>query len=420
MGLFGNLANNAYILGKLLRKEFDVKLTLFPYETFALGHPLWEDCSLVLDWDFLMSGKTTRAFWDEKARELNWTMPDWVKQIDINTLTREQVLWKCVRSPTLAINAIINGGKSQTEIKLALKNLHIIESFSESDFVTIFGEGVIFARLSRVPFIAIPYGADLTISAFRTGLPGEMQRAAYAKASRILVGDPDFIECLDKLGLSDRWTYWPCPIDTERYAPTSASVDDDRVLQSLPPSCSDKFIFFMPCRHDFHWKGTDKAVRAFLRLCRVRDDAILITPSWGNDTATVRRIVRENKAEKSVVFLPYVLSKPRLIEFYRFSDVVLDQFVLGSYGTTTLEAMACEKPVIAHIESNKYRPHLGRLPPNLQANLEQEIFEKMRWALENPELLPDVGKRSREWVISEHHEKPIRLLEDIVRGQLSH
>jgi len=360
-----------------------------------------------------MSKKTTWTFWDKKARELSWTMPAWVKRIE--SASRWQVLQDCARSPALATRALTECRRSWPGVKLTLRNMSLLKALSEIDFIAVYGEGAIHAGLAHVPFVAIPFGGDLTISAFRADTLGEMLRAAYAKACRILVGDPDFIDCLARLGLPDRWTFFPCPIDTDRYAPGSASLHDV-VEHVLPDSWRDSFIFFMPSRQDFYWKGTDKPLKAFLRLSRERDDVLLITPAWGADTTNALELVEESRGESQVVFLPHVLSKPHLIDLYRVANLVVDQFALGSYGTSTLEAMACGKPVLTHIDADKYRPYLTCLPPNLQAMSEQAILEKMRWAVENRDLLPDVGRESREWVVAEHNRRPIALLEDIIRN----
>ena len=44
------------------------------------------------------------------------------------------------------------------------------------------------------------------------------------------------------------------------------------------------------------------------------------------------------------------MHKMRLLEYYRAADIVLDQFheAVGSFGTVTVEAMACGRPVIMY------------------------------------------------------------------------
>jgi glycosyltransferase involved in cell wall biosynthesis len=406
------MANNAYNLCKILRRHnSDAHLILNPFDNFVMSHPIWEDCNFDLKTEILMaSGRSDRILREEIA-ELGWKPPDWVHVVNVEG-------WRAIRGkkrlahglasrPGLTLNALRRAGLSKPAISHALAYLPFIGDISEFDFIAAYGLETVLANLSGAPYVAIPYGADVTVVPFEKNLRASMQRVSYAQARRILPGDPDFIGCLHKLGLSDRWTYFPCPIDIEKYRRYSTS--------DLPDTCKPaKFVFFMPSRQDFYWKGTDKAVRAFLRLSKQRDDVSLIMPGWGEDTPRALQMIREANATEQVTLLSYAMSKTRLIEFHNMADVVLDQFAFGSYGTSTLEAMACEKPVIGHIDADKYRTHLRQLPPNLQANTEQEIFDKMKWAAENPDRLRVLGRESREWVVNNHYTAPIRTLKEIV------
>ncbi len=416
VGLFGNIANNSYILGKLLRKRgIDVELILDPQDTFAFSQPLWEDCDFVLDADTVMGGKTDWDFWNEKAQSLGWSMPEWVKHVNKSGYSVKTALLKGLRDPSLVMGAIAATQKSKAGVLFAVNVLPVVESLSDFDLLVVYGFGPIYAKLSRVPFVAIPYGADLTVTAFKNDILGFLQRSAYNKAKRILIGDPHFVDSLRKLNVRSRWDYFPCPVDTDQFQPAKDTKDKDAVFESLP-NCKGKTIFFMPSRQDFFWKGIDKALRAFLKLAQEREDIALIAPSWGLDTAAARQLVKDNNGENSVMFLPYALSKRRLARFHHAADVVLDQFTLGIYGTTTLEAMACEKPVIANIDSEMYGGHFQHLPPILQAGSEDEIFNAMKKAADNPESLAAIGKESRKWVLSEHVSRPINLLENLIRS----
>jgi glycosyltransferase involved in cell wall biosynthesis len=298
-------------------------------------------------------------------------------------------------------------------LKFALGNLRTIKLLSDFDSLLVYGLGPVYASLADVPFVAIPYGGDIMIVPFQDHYLSRMQRVAYSRAREILVGDPDFVNSLVRLSLSDRWKYFPFPVDIEKYAPMDMK-SKDFVTERLPAWVGRKHIFFMPSRQDFFWKGTQKALRAFSRLAHQRDDVALVTPSWGVNTGDAIQIVHESGIDGSVVFLPYALSKPLLIEFYRAAYVVLDQFVLGSYGTAMLEAMACGRAVITHVERNKYERFLEHPPPNLQAFSEQEILQQMQWVLENPGAHEAICKQSRDWVVAEHTTKPLDLLQNVI------
>jgi len=407
VGIFGGLSNFGYSLGKILRKRgLDVELIQDPHENFAFSQPLWDDCEIVLDAEALRDSATNQQFWAKKAVEVGWKRPEWVRHV--NARGRGVT----VRRPGLALRTVLRAGISAGAARFALESLHLVGPLSEFDFLVLLGIGPVFGSLAGVPYVAIPCGADITWLPFQSGLLAQMQRNAYAGANRILIGDWRFADSLARLNLSDHWTYFPFPIYPEGYADRGTV---ENVVPRLWPSLTvDRFVFFIPSAQEFRVKGTDKALRAFLRLSRERDDVVLVTPSWGTDSSRAKDMVMGAKAEGRVVFFPYVVSRPLLRAFYRASNVVVDEFVFGSYGLSTLEAMACERAVISFYDANAYRPYLKELPPTLLAYTEQEIYDKMRWAVENPDALATVARESHEWVVHTHGPASVQILEKAI------
>ena len=83
------------------------------------------------------------------------------------------------------------------------------------------------------------------------------------------------------------------------------------------------------------------------------------------------------------------------------SDVVLDQFIIGSYGTVTLEAMALGKPVLCFIKPAFY----SRLPdgvPVVNANPE-DLESVLETLLKDGPLRNRTGRLGRRYV-EEHHD----------------
>jgi len=85
----------------------------------------------------------------------------------------------------------------------------------------------------------------------------------------------------------------------------------------------------------------------------------------------------------------------------RESDIVLDQFIIGSYGTVTLEAMALGKPVLCYINPSFY-PRLPRDIPVVNANPD-DLEDKLRTLLEDGRLRRQTGLRGRRYV-EKHHD----------------
>jgi len=409
VGIFGGLSNNGYALAKILRKRgWDAELIHDPHLDFAFSQPMWEDCEIVLDAEALRSQVTNQKFWGKKAVEVGWKKPEWIKHG--NARGREVA----VRRPGLAAEAIARAGISLNAAKFALGSLHLVGPLSEYDLLVLFGIGPVYGFLAGVPYVVVPQGSDMTWLPFQSSLLAKMQTRAYASARRILIADWRFADSLARLNLSDRWTYLPFPVDIESFG-DNGTVEKGMASEVWPHSSTrGKFVFFMPSAQEFQAKGTDRALRAFLKLSHERDDLVLVTTSWGTDNSRAKDMAREAKSEEKVVFLPYVVSRPLLKAFYRASNVVVDEFVCGSYGLSTLEAMACERAVISHYDADAYRPHLRKLPPTLLAHTEQEIYDKMRWAVENPDSLVTVARESLEWVVQTHGLASVQILEGVI------
>ncbi len=390
VGIFGGLSNVGYNIGKILQKRgIDVELIHNPHISFAFSQPFWDDSPTVVDAEHLVADQ---ASWSRKVEEIGWKRPDWVRNVSMRS--REIAL----RHPRLAFGALRRCGLSLAAARFALGGLHLAGPLSEFDFLILLGIGPIYGSLAGVPYVAIPLGSDIMWLPYQSGVLSRLQRQGYARSRRVLTSDWRFVKSLVWMGMSN-WTYFPLPIDVEAWSESAG------VGSLWPASVEGKFVFFMPSGHDFRKVGTDRVLRAFLRLSRNRDDIVLVTSNWGIDSVRVREMVRP---EDDVVLLPYVVSRPIMRSFYHASDVVIAEFVCGSYGLTVLEAMACGKPVISNVKSQEYQPYLHRLPPVLQAETEDEIFRQMKWAVENPDAVSRIGKESREWVASEHSSESVQ------------
>jgi glycosyltransferase involved in cell wall biosynthesis len=140
---------------------------------------------------------------------------------------------------------------------------------------------------------------------------------------------------------------------------------------------------------------------------------------WGPDLYETKALVKKLDIEKSVMWLP-LMSKPRLIKWYNLSTVVADQFILGSYGTTAPEAMACGKPVIMYLSEKHNLRAFGELPPVLNAKKKDDILKNMLMCTDS-KFRSSIGRLSREWV--EKHHSPevvinrhIFLMSKVIQG----
>ena len=90
-------------------------------------------------------------------------------------------------------------------------------------------------------------------------------------------------------------------------------------------------------------------------------------------------------------------------------EVVLDQFVLGVFGSTVPQALAAGKPVVASYDETKNSWAFPAAPPLCRAGDAGEIAVQLRRLFEDPGESRRLAAESRVW-FHQHH-SPDRVLE---------
>src|SRR5207248_2192526 len=97
-------------------------------------------------------------------------------------------------------------------------------------------------------------------------------------------------------------------------------------------------------------------------------------------------------------------------------DVVIDQLRIGWYGMLAIESMALAKPVVVHLDeqaAGETEEAFGLELPLVRAN-EQSLEDVLAGLVEVRKSLPELGRRSREYVEHVHaHTKVARQVLDI-------
>lgn len=173
---------------------------------------------------------------------------------------------------------------------------------------------------------------------------GASRNAALAEGS----GVPVFVSTPDLLQWLPQATWCPVVVDSSRWREATAPR-----RAAGPP-----VVVHAPSQR---WlKGTD-----------------LIEPM-------LRRLAAEGVIEyRQVVGVPHAL----MPAFYAEADIVLDQFLLGSYGVAACEALAAGRLVIGHVDSStrsRVREHTGLELPVLEATIES-LESELRKATTEPE-----------------------------------
>jgi glycosyltransferase involved in cell wall biosynthesis len=409
-----NLANSAYVQAKMLNRLGQVAdLILDPHEHYVMSDPRWEELDLELPTDQLFGPELPDC-----------QLPVWVRKEQGDTADDP------ARSGRLRSGAALLGGGPQLwraaaralrwagriGVIKASERPWLIRTLAEYDCVIAYGSGPIWAALADVPCVAETWGGDITMLPFYdTGdweghdaidLPGpreelfalaKLQRMGYDHASRILLTDPRFLPYSERLGHAHKSVHLGFLIDTDKYAPQPEPELRERLLKGR-----DGLIVFVPSRQDWYWKGSDRLLRGFAQIADYHQDAILVCAGWGDDLVRSRQLIADLGIGTRVHLLPCAMSKERLRRYYCAADVVADQFTVGSYGGSALEAMACSRPLLISLDRNRFTRELRPLPPVMNVCEPAQIAAALSELLGSGELRASLGARSREWVIAHH------------------
>ena len=396
LAIYDNLANNAYIQAKAYhRRGHQLDVIQSPIDVFAMSDPRWEDADLELPTDGLLAS----------ALPGEPPVPTFVRRPSGAPPGPRTAPLHAARHPAALARAVRAGGPAAAWF--AGSHAWAIETLRDYDCVLGYGVGSVVARLADVPCLGIAYGGDLCVLPFGDAAPGvsrldaaaaRLQRAGYAATRRILVGDPGFLPYAERLGHGDKTVFIPTIVDTDKYSPGA-----DAALRAALLGDRAGPLVFVPARQDWHWKGSDNMLRGFAEVAADHPEALLVCAGWGTDLERSRGLAESLALGDRVRFLPHAMSKTRLLRHYRAADVVLDQFgVLGSYGTSALEAMSAGVPLLIHLERERFEAVFAEFPPVGNCKAPQEIAGWLRRLFDDPGERERLGADGRRWVVENH------------------
>jgi glycosyltransferase involved in cell wall biosynthesis len=412
IGIFDNLANSAYIQAKMLRRlgqEADVVLD--PLDHYAMSDPRWEELDIELATDSLFNARLPEVELPGWVRsqppEQNHVESGYLRRY-LGDLRLAPAAW-----PWWRIAARHAGWRGA---RIAIERSWVVRTLAGYDCVIAYGAGPAWAALAGVPFLAETWGGDITMLPFYDSgdweghetvpLPephreqyaaARLQRMGYAHASRILLTDPRFIPYADRLGHTEKSVHLGFVIDTDRYAP-----GPEPELRAQLLGGREGMIVFVPSRQDWFWKGSDRLLRGFAAAAGGREDVVLVCAGWGADLERSTELIAELGIGERVRMLPHAMSKGRLRRYYRAADIVADQFTVGSYGGSALEAMSCARPLLISLDRERFDKRFSAFPPVVNVASPEEIAAALGRLIEDPAHRAQVGERAREWTVANH------------------
>lgn len=334
----GNLANMGYEIAKAMRnKGMDVKLLLPKYPK------IYED---------------PKFMYPQLEQE---GYPNWLVRYDNHNRSLGWKNWK--------FQVIREMRKKEYDVIIALTEFSI------------------FAMFSGKPYGALSTGSDMRELSFEMTFKGFLYRLSYKKARFVIWGEPDKLPLLKKLRIEKKSIFATAPRNFD-YKP--------QIIEK--GKFENKFVIFHPVSQDWKLKKNDLFLKAFVRFCSMEDDVILLTSDRGEDIKKAKLMLDNKNTKEKVVFLPPLNSK-EMEYYYNISDIVVDQFGVGSIGMITVEAMKCGKPVILYWDKEKFEKCYDEIPLGLfSATTEEEILNALDKLLRDKTLREKLSKENEKWI----------------------
>lgn len=408
LGLGCNLLNNFYNFAKIFRKNgVEAKLFLDPLfaDTFVTSHPAWEETTYLAEKMPANISEISKWDYPDFLKSANWsadnysTLSDGIHIGRMNHMLRDAGI-------------TISNQWDYITYYTVIPNSELLALFNSVDVVLASGVHIGVASYSHTPYVTFPYGADLFSLPFEDTEIGWMQARGFKKAHRHIASGALMIDHLKHLGIpSNRIHLLPMMIDTDEYAP----MEDNPVRDELRAMYPGKTIFFIGARQNWVWKGSDRLLRAISRILRERDDAMFLSVWYGQDVDRSNALLEKLGANNGFRKVG-VMSKKTLRMYIDAADVCFDQFTHGGLGAFALEAMSLGTSLVTYYNRSKHFD-FAEDPPLLNAFSEDEIYESIRWTLDNSANLKEHGRLCRDWVIRYHgHTSLWDSYDEVLRG----
>lgn len=405
VGLFGAIANNMFLFARAFNKNGVCANYIHDNnDNFLFSQPFWEEERILIEYDEVMSGDFKKSKLTSEYAS-NWKRPPWFYEVDINNLGL---------SKTIKILGNLNffGGLALLYLWVnTQKKLKILSVMSGSTHLLVCGiEGAILALISGKPFIIWPHGGDIrTAQGLEKFTSIGILRRVYQSVTLFLLrkayDNCIYIGQVDPKGLGGhlgkvryRIEHLPIPLVNGSSIPTANKAFIRKSLsEELNIQISDSSVLiFIPSRIDYYWKGTDWLIDPINSL-PPNSNLEFIFSGWGNDYSDLKAKLNY----RGVTFLNGAISKPIIYDFYKASDLVIDQFKMEAYGSSGLEALSCGTPLMVNLNSVAFEEAGWGAPPpvinvSTRAELDEVIFDINSGTLN----LATISMASKNWAVA--------------------
>jgi glycosyltransferase involved in cell wall biosynthesis len=384
--ILGNMANDGYAIAKgLWEMNLEVDLAINSSD-FGMALPEWED-------------------------------GDIKNNIDPYNIQRDELKNTHITSQRIRHFDFLNKVPKKKALIAKIKSrIDLIKMMREYDIIEAHVPYCIYSQFSGIPYVTYDAGW-IRYLPYDTSIKGKIARRGYSKGKGLIMTNPDTFEISDRLSYLDQKKihFSPFAIDPNKYMP----IPNAELRNTFVKEDSDELILFCPARQMWREKGNDKMITAFSKFVKVFPNSKFIMVAWSTDEYRSKKLVDDLGISDKVIWIKPV-PKNQLIQYYNIADIVLDQFVLGSWGTSTPEAMSCGKPVLIFYKKEYILRAFGEEPPILNSYTEEDILSNLIKLAKDTDYRKDLGKKSRDWIMKTHSPKVVAKIHlEILESSLS-
>ena len=284
--------------------------------------------------------------------------------------------------------------ETKTDLIRCLRRFEVVFTFTAAVGMWLGRRMYVYPLLRRLgwpPYINVATGSDLTERAIEKTTAGRIQRFTMRHAfAQGLPPFPDILRTAASMRLRNACMLPLAHISLPDTLPAAPRLSSWRFRRSR-----DEFLILNPSRLDWgeadpgpraSTKGNDRFIRALARFAsETQRDVQAVLLDRGADQENAKRLVRELGLDDVVTWGP-PLSHGELFAAMAESDLVVDQFDVGAFGLTALEAFQVGRPVLTYVNETCERLVYDQNSPILNAHTEDEILARLHEAAESDQL----------------------------------
>jgi len=369
----GNMANSSYQRIKALENlNFQADLYLHPADTYVMSQPEWEEYSGDLP---------------EGASSLNDLVNSGSDLPDIDHVYRTKITNKWVNIDLMPKYIRLYDYLFWPEYFAYVPLLDQLRTYDALYTV----QSPYLAYLSGKPYVATHMGGDIWFECSRGDSLGALQRKAFRSASAITVSNPWSYAFARRYGFKNM-IMLPMILDPVQYSPGPATVRQEWIDKT-----GGSYFVLCTARLDDDYKGSNIMLEGFSKYALNNPGAILVLLGWGSGLDKYKDSLNKYGIADRVLILP-PCGKKKLIGYLRSADCMLDQFRIGYFGLTALEAMSVGLPVIMRLEAEQYDAMWDTgVPPVINVDNSNAVARELELLHTNSGYRQDVSSKILEW-----------------------